>query len=144
MIAIAQQIMDMGRVPFDIVARETGLDPLILRKLVRDGVLRGVAPYRVKGVEGWCDLDQARQIAAQLAAARAPVEGHGILATAAAEKYGFPKGTIYRWLHEGWIRVVETLPNGDRHINEGDIAFAAELVNIAGHAQGKKVFPKRQ
>lgn len=129
--------------PFEAVAQETGLAPELLRKLVRNGVLAGVAPWRVAGVVGTCDIDQAKQIAAQLQQARQSVEGNGILPSEAAEKYKFGIASIYNWHKAGWVTVVGTSSSGDKLYNEGDIAFARALANLSGHKPGKKVFPSK-
>lgn len=134
-----------NELPLDQAGQITGLAPEILRKLVRDGVLRGSAPYRVTGVVGTCDIDQARQIAARLEAARAPLAGVPILATEAASKYNFDVNSIYRWYKEGWIQLVRGEgQERNRYFDEGDIAFARALADLSGHTMGKRVFPKRQ
>ena len=129
---------------FEYVAAVTELPAELLRKLVRDGVLDGAAPYRVTGVIGWCDLDQARRIANQLATARRPVDGVGILATVAAIKYGFSHSAIYKWRDDGWVKEVGRDKLGDQLLNEGDIAVARALADLVGHTQGKPVFPQRR
>jgi hypothetical protein len=130
-------------VGFDLAASITGLHAELLRKLVRDGVLAGAAPWRVAGVVGSCDLDQAREIAGQLGAARRAVEGQGILATEAAEKYGFSRTSIYQWLKAGWVQPAGTAPNGDLLVNEGDVAVAKALAGLTGWQLGKPIFPKK-
>src|ERR1044071_7826280 len=72
--------------PFDQVAQETGLAPVLLRKLVRDGVLPGRAPWREPDVTGSCDIGEAHRLAAQLADARPPLEGDGSLPPEAGGK----------------------------------------------------------
>jgi hypothetical protein len=142
--AYVEEQTEQGQVPFNLAARLTGLPDVLLRKLVRDGVLRGEAPWRARGVVGTCDIAQAREIAARLNAARAPVEGNGILATEAAEKYGFHINSIYNWHDEGWVHLIgDANKQRDRLFNEGDIAFARAIVDLTGHAPGKKVFPSR-
>lgn len=126
------------------VAGITELPAEILRKLVRDGVISGSAPYRVTGVVGWCDLGQALRVADQLAAARRPVEGVGILATVAAVKYGFSDTAIYRWRDDGWIKEVGRDTLGDQLLNEADVAFARALADLSGHVAGKPVFPPKR
>jgi hypothetical protein len=143
LVAYVKEQMNQGQVPFDLAAHETGLDPLVLRKLVRDGVLPGVAPYRVPALVGTCDLVAARRLAEQLHAARKPVEGNGILATECAEKYDFSRNVIYLWLKHGWVKQQGTAPNGDLLVNEGDIAFARALADMTGQQNSKPVFPKK-
>jgi hypothetical protein len=130
-------------VSFDMAAGITGLPAELLRKLVRDGVLTGSAPWRVPGIVGNCDLGQAREIAAQLAAARRFVDGNAILVTEAAEKYGFNRKNIYQWVGAGWVQSAGAAPNGDMMVNEGDIALAKALAGLTGWQQGKPVFPKK-
>jgi len=113
----------------------------LLRKLVRDGVLAGIAPVRNEA--GTCDLEAALTIARQLRQARAGVEGQGILATEAAEKYGFDRGNIYNWHDKGWVRLVG-VDQGNRLFNEGDIAFARTLADQVGQRPGKAIFPYRK
>mgnify|MGYP002397208544 CR=1 FL=1 len=113
----------------------------LLRKLVRDGVLAGIAPVRNEA--GTCDLEAALTIARQLRQARAGVEGQGILATEAAEKYGFSTTSIYRWNEAGWVSIAR-IDEGNRLFNEGDIAFAKALVDLTGHKSGKAAFPYRK
>ena len=129
---------------FDTVASLTGLHRVLLRKLVRDRVLPGSAPYRTEKVEGSCDLDRAREIAERLHAARRPVEGQGITGKDAAEKYGFGTTSIFHWYERNWVRVIETKPNGDRLYNEGDIAFARAVANLTRHRAGKVLLPTKE
>lgn len=127
---------------FEYVAEVTGLPAVLLRKLVRDNIIEGSAPYRETRVVGWCDLEAARSVADQLAAARRPVEGVGILARAAAKKYGFIHPSVYRWRDDGWVNVVGQDASGDQLLNEGDIAVARALANLSGHVAGKPIFPQ--
>jgi hypothetical protein len=122
-----------------LVASTTGLHPDILRMLVRDGILPGhVLPH-----DEACDIDQAQAIADQLNTARAPVEGQGIMATDAAEKYGFSYQTIYDWYKNDWITVIGMGRRKAKLFNEGDIAFARALADLRGQATGKAVFPAK-
>ena len=154
---IAQIEQHVSQLPFATVATELVANNLafypdetesdltrtvaLLRKLVRDGVLAGIAPAR--GEAGTCDLEQALTIARQLCQARQPVEGQGILATEAAEKYGFSTTSIYRWHQSGWVHIAR-IDQGSRLFNEGDIAFAKALVDVTGHKSGKAAFPYRR
>ena len=124
------------------VAALTGLPAELLRKLVRDGVIAGHASWPAKAVHGTCNIDQAREIAARLHAARRPVEGLGIQAKAAADKYGFGTRSIYDWYERGWVRVLNPDSRYDRLYNEGDIAFARAIADLTPHMRGKPVFPQ--
>jgi hypothetical protein len=146
--------LHMTQLPFSLVAREllhSGLafypdettDDLdrtiaLLRKLVRDDKLAGIAPAR--GDAGTCDLEEARVIAAQMKTARQGVEGVGILATHAEAKYGLSNPSIYSWHKGGWIGIV-AIENGNRLFNEGDIAFARALATLINYKPGKPIFP---
>ena len=144
-VAHVEEEIQQAQWPFDRAATVTDLPAELLRKLVRDGVLTGKAYWRTGSeVMGWCDINQAREIAAQLAEARRPVEGNGILVTEAAEKYGFHRESIYRWIQSGWIEKYKTAANGDLLLNEGDIALARALADLTGQGSGKPVFPKRR
>lgn len=153
---IAQIEQHVSQLPFATVATELVANNLafypdetsddltrtiaLLRKLVRDGVLAGIAPAR--GEAGTCDLEQALTIARRLRQARQPVEGQSILATEAAEKYGFSTTSIYRWHEGGWVNVAR-IDEGNRLFDESDITFARALADIIGHKSGKAVFPYR-
>jgi hypothetical protein len=139
---LAQSLIAVEQQPFDQVAIETGIHPDILRMLVRDGILEGVM-HSWKDQIGICDLEQAREMADQLAAARVPVEGQGITATDAAEKYNFDRTSIHAWQKNGWITVIGTGSYNARLFNEGDIAFARALADMRGQAAGKAVFPAK-
>jgi hypothetical protein len=122
-----------------LVASTTGLHPDILRMLVRDGILPGhVLPH-----DEACDIDQAQAIADQLNAARQSVEGQGITATDAAEKYNFARMSIHAWHKYGWTEVVGTGSYNAKLFNEGDIAFARALADLRGQVAGKSVFPAK-
>jgi hypothetical protein len=142
MLAIA--MTEQKQQTFSRVSAETGLDAELLRKLVRDGVISGVAPYRVADVVGTCDIDQARAVAARLEAARQPVEGKPILASEAALKYRFNRTSIYNWHKNGWVKSVGTDKRGDLLFDEGDIALARILADLSGHLPGKAVFPSKK
>jgi hypothetical protein len=139
---LAQYMTDVEQKPFAQVASETGLHPDILRMLVRDGLLEGEM-MSWSSQSGVCNVEQAREIAAQLDAARAGVEGQGITATSAAEKYQFSRRTIYDWYKNDWITVVGMGPYNAQLFNEGDIAFARALADLRGQASGKSVFPAK-
>lgn len=141
--AAIEQRVQHGQVTFEEAAQLTSLPAELLRKLVRDGVLNGKAP-RGFGVFGTCNLEEARQIAAKLQAARTATEGRGILGTEAAEKYQFGRNTIYLWQKAGWVQIIGETQSGDLLFNEGDIAFARALADMSGHKAGKPVFPKRE
>jgi hypothetical protein len=138
---LAQYITDVEYKPFAQVASETGLHPDILCMLVRDGLLDG-AIGASSSQAGMCNVEQAREIAAQLDAARTPVEGRPITAQDATDKYGFDSKSIYNWHNKGWIEKL----SGDRRnrlFNEGDIAFARALADLRGQGAGKSVFPAK-
>jgi hypothetical protein len=139
---LAHSITDVEQQPFALVASETGLHPDILRMLVRDGLLEGEMVSWASQA-GVCDIEQAREVAAQLDAARAPVEGQGISAYDAEAKYGFTHNAIYRWHKSGWITSVGTGSYNARLFNEGDIAFARALADLRGLITGKSVFPAK-
>lgn len=126
--------IDMAQIPVSQAAEAAGLAEPILRHLVASGVIAGDVSV--------CDLDQALELAGQLAAARQPVEGQGILATDAARKYGFSDPSIYKWIADGWVRLVLDRPR-NKLVNEGDIAFARALADLIGHAEGRAVFPAK-
>jgi hypothetical protein len=110
--------------------------------LVRDGLLEGdMVSWSSQG--GVCDMEQAREIAARLDAARAPVEGHGITATDAAKKYGFSRMSIHDWSKNGWVNVVGTGAYNAQLFNEGDIACARVLADMRGQIAGKSIFPAK-
>jgi hypothetical protein len=138
---LALYITDMEQKTITEAASETGIHPDILIALVRDGVLSGLLPS--PDSDGVCDIDAAHEIAAQLAAARQPVEGQGITATDAAEKYKFNRTSIHAWQKNGWVKVVGTGSYNARLFNEGDIAFARALAGLRGQAAGKSVFPAK-
>lgn len=139
-----EERLHTGQCDFELAGKATGLHPIILRKLVRDGVLPGVAPYRVEGVVGTCDIQRARELAEKFAAVRHPVEGRGISIVAAVEKYCFARASIYEWVRRGWVQIVSTTAEGDRLYNEGDIAFARALADLVGHKSGKPLFPSKK
>lgn len=125
----------VSQMPFNEVAAVTALHPDILKKLVKDKVLAGD--------KSTCDIDQARTLAGQLAAARSSTEGKPITALEAAQRYKFSTSTLYSWVEAGWVRVLESTPVGDKLYNEGDLAFARALADLVGHKAGKPVFPPR-
>jgi hypothetical protein len=138
---LAQYMTDVEQKPFAQVASETGIHPDILNALVRDGVLHGLPPTKI--ADGVCDIEAAREIAAQLNDARASVEGQGITATDAAEKYGFNRRSIYYWYKNGWVNVIGTGSYNAQLFDEGDIAFARVLADIRGQVAGKSIFPAK-
>jgi hypothetical protein len=122
------------KLPLPQVAAITGLPEPIVRHLVDAGVLAGGA--------GVADLEDAQLLAGQLAEARAGVDGRGILATDAAEKYKFDVNTIYKWQKDGWVKVLVNRAR-NRIVNEGDIAYARALANMVGQVKGKAIFPPK-
>ncbi|MBX0330217.1 hypothetical protein K2Z83_21335 [Oscillochloris sp. ZM17-4] len=139
---VAAYLQQSPLLPFEIVAQMTSLDPALLRKLVRDGVLAGEAPFRVQRVVGNCEVEGSQRIAARLQKARTALDGQAIRPSDAAEKYGFHRDNIYSWLKKGWVRQVEGDPSGEIFVDEGDIAVARALADIVGQGRGKPVFPK--
>jgi hypothetical protein len=139
---LAQYITDVEYKPFAQVASETGIHPDILCMLVRDGLLDG-AIGASSSQAGMCNVEQAREIAEHLSAARAGVEGQAVTATEAAEKYGFAKSSIHAWHRNDWIEVTDTGSRHTKFFNEGDIAFARALADLRGQMAGKAVFPAK-
>ena len=128
--------------PLDLAAINSGLPVDLLFHLVRYKVIPGKAP-RGAGIVGTCNIDDARTIAAQLGAARAPVEGLGILAPDAAKKYGFGVQSIYQWHEAGWVKLIDLDKSGHRLFNEGDLAVARVIADKIGQARGRAVFPSK-
>ena len=129
-----EMIIDMTQIPIPQAAKAVQLPEPILRHLVSAGAVIGSGDL--------CDLESAAEISNQLAAARAPVEGQGILATDAAQKYGFNVVSFYKWQADGWITLLEDRRRG-KIFNEGDIAMARKLADLVGHTAGRAVFPAR-
>lgn len=125
--------VDMAQIPIPLAAAAAGLPEPILRHLVDAGI--------VAGDKSVCNLERAEEIAAQLAAVRATVDGSPILITDVAEKYGFGRTSIYRWIEDGWVSVLREEPR--RLVNEGDIAVARALADLVGHIAGRAVFPAK-
>jgi hypothetical protein len=119
--------------PINQAAQALGFRPELLRHLVAAGV--------VAGDKSTCDLDQAAQIVARLKAVQAPVQGKPILVSEAVKKYGFSSPSIYKWISDGWVKVLEQEPK--ILINEENIATARELADLIGHIPGRAVFPAK-
>ena len=127
-------VIEMVQIPINEAAQVTGIDQAIIRHLVNSGAITGSSDL--------CDLDEIEQVANQLQQARSAVEGHGILATDAATKYGFTNQAIYKWIEAGWVRVVIERER-NKLLNEPDIAAARVLANLVGQAQGRSIFPPK-
>lgn len=50
--AMIAYVTEQTHLPFDFAEKRTGIPAELLRKLVRDGVIDGEAPYRVMGIVG--------------------------------------------------------------------------------------------
>jgi hypothetical protein len=133
------ETIQVSQASFHQAAQETGLHPDILRKLVRDAVLEGLDDP-AKPEMGTCDIDQAKDIATHLIAARKPVDGNPINPTDASRKYGFSPTVLYKWQREGWINLV---PGNRTLFNEGDLAFAKALSDLISYKSGKAIFPPK-
>jgi len=131
----SEMTMAVQLIPIPQAAQSVDIPEPILRHLVACGVVAGV----VAGDKHYCDLEQASHIAAQLAQARADVQGRAILVSDAAHRYGFHRHSIYNWIRKGWIRVIDPEPRVK--IDEGDIAQARALANLVGQSPGRGVFP---
>lgn len=127
-------IIDMAQIPIEHAAKAVQLNESILRHLVNAGAVAGTGDL--------CDLESATTVAGKLEAARAPVEGQGILTTDAAAKYRFTNQGIYKWIESGWVRVLVDRER-NRLINEGDIAFARQLADLLGQTRGRSIFPAK-
>lgn len=123
----------VAQIPMTEAAKALSVPAEILDHLVRCKVIEGDKQH--------CDLDQAAQIADQLAEARAPVEGNPIRVSEAAEKYRFDSKSIHNWILSGWVTVLEREPV--RKVNEGDVAGARALADLVGHVAGRAVFPAK-
>ena len=85
------------------------------------------------------DLDDANRVVNELRAAMAPFIGSPILISEAAEKYGFNRGSVYKWVKDEWVKVL--VPEPRRKVDEGDMVLAKELSSRQGHIPGRAVFP---
>jgi hypothetical protein len=116
----------------------TGVDERIWKMLVKYGILDG------NDYEG--HTEQAQAIAERLNAARAAVEGQGITAREASEKYRFSLPTIRYWNRGGWVKRVAVGRYNAILYDEGDIALGRALADIYqehGLSPGKPIFPMR-
>lgn len=125
--------IDMAHIPIPQAATAVGLEESLVRHLVAAG--------KIAGDLSVCDFDRASEIAEEIAAARRPVDGQPILITDVSKKYGFSRTSIYRWIDDGWVSVLQDEPR--RRVNEGDIAKARYLADLVGHVAGRSVFPAK-
>jgi len=125
--------MAVRLIPIPQAAQSVDIPDPILRHLVACGVIAGDKHY--------CDLEQASQIAAQLAQARANVQGRAILVSDAANRYGFDRNSIYNWIRKGWIQVIDPEPR--IKVAEADVAVARVLADLVGQSPGRGVFPAK-
>ena len=115
-------------------AAETGLHVGIIRMLVRDGA--------IPGNNYTCDIEAAQQVAQRLRAARQRAGQETMTVADAAKEYGYPRGSIYRWINSGWITRAGTDDAYNRTlIPRADIEFTSELAKIRGIRSGQEVFP---
>lgn len=115
------------------IAGDTGLNPDLLRHLVAAGV--------IEGDKNVCNLGDAQRVSEQIGKARKPLAGIKILVTDAVEKYGFSKPSIYRWIKDGWVSVIQQEPRV--RVDEGDIAVARVLADLVGQVAGRSIFPSK-
>ena len=122
-------------VPISFAADVVGMHPALIQQLVRNGVVRGSAPHRVSEVVGNVSLDDLRQLQEQLLAARRAVSDQVLPIHEGAEKYGFHRSAIYRWISKGWLR------RSDEGIHESELAYARKLADLNEMKRGRRVFP---
>lgn len=67
--------------------------------------------------------------------------GQGISISAAAKKYQVPQQTISRWVHRGWIKIIQVVGRKTM-IDESHIAYYSTAYIAKGGGQGKWVFGK--
>ena len=95
----------------------------------------------VAGDDRLIDLDDAARVVDELRATMRPFVGVPILISDAARKYGFSDPTIYKWVRDGWVKVL--VPEPRRKVDEGDIALAHAIAKRQGHIAGRAVFPAK-
>ena len=95
----------------------------------------------VAGDDKLINLDDAARVVAELRTAMAPFVGVPILISDAVRKYGFSDPTIYKWVKDGWVKVL--VPEPKRRVDEGDMVLARTLANLQGHIAGRAVFPSK-
>jgi len=122
-------------VPISFAADVVGMHPALIQQMVRNGVVRGSAPHRVRGIVGNVSLDDLRQLQELLLAAKRTAPDQVLPIRAAAEKYQFNSTVIYRWIRKGWIRRTQD------GIHESELAYARALADLTGFGRGKRVFP---
>jgi len=126
-------VVDVTHIPVDQAAQVLGMDVAILRHLLDAGIVHGTCRC--------LNLDEATEIAEQIKASRAPVQGNGISIAHASDLYSFSKQSIYKWISDSWVRVVQQKPM--LLVNQADMATARVLADLLGHRPGRAVFPAK-
>lgn len=87
--------------------------------------------------------DVAELAASQIGRERfSHLEDQPISPSAAAKKYDLPISTIYFWIDQGHIRVLDNNPPGRirKLLSEADVAWASLRVKVRGPRHGRALF----
>ncbi len=117
--------IESDEMPISVAAELVGMPALLVRALVRDGVVAGNAPYRVADHPiGTVSLSELQRVKIYLDDARRSAPDSVLGVVEGALKYGFSDSTVYRWIKSGWLCA------SDNGIHESELAYARALADL--------------
>ncbi|MEM3554640.1 MAG: hypothetical protein QXU79_02340, partial [Candidatus Micrarchaeaceae archaeon] len=123
-------------IPLKEAAALYNLEEELLKRLAKDGIIRS----GVFDGEPYLAVEDVEPVAARLNRANfRDLEGRPIELTQASERYCLPFHSLLAWARRGHIRIIR-----DRRpmlLDEADVAYTRELVQIRGLIAGKALFP---
>ena len=116
------------------------VDPLVLEKLAKDGVIGS----KVSAEGNLLVLeDEVKEVAHKLDRRQwEHLRGRAITASDAERHYGLSKNYYARWAREGYVHKVREDDGWRVWLDEADVAYATALAEVSGGLkQGRALFP---
>ncbi len=146
--ANGEPVTDLPRyIPLTEAAERYGVSEEVLERAIESGTIRAVQlDQEVAVAEG-----DVREIASrqELWQQVQYLDGVPITIEKACRKYGLSKPSLYRWIRQGFVRVLYDQRGGKRGgrgnkrlLNEADVAYAALVADVRKVKRGQRTFTR--
>jgi len=132
-------------IPLNQAATRYGVNVAMLHRAVESGIMQAVRTPEGKIL---VESEDVRMITERntLWDRVKHLDGNSIGLEEACRKYRLSTTSVYRWIGQGYVRVLSDQRGGGRGrkrtLNEADVAYASLVAETRGRQQGKRIFTR--